>query len=136
MYRFLNQGLAACLLATPALADPQTILRIEAALAAPGMAPGIDATPADIVNIERLSDNAPALLVELHPRFDSAIADLTKDRAGQRLIISVCDRVIMEPLLNGPLPAASLVLTANDPVYLSEVEASLRSATCDGVPVG
>ena len=90
----------------------------------------------DIVNIERIAGNGPALLVELHPRFDNAVADLTKDRAGQRLIISVCDRVIMEPLLNEPVSVASFVLTAYDADYLKEVEASLRSATCDGVPVG
>lgn len=136
MVKSVLQVLALVALPAPALADPRTILRIEAALAAPGMAPGIDATPADIVNIERIAGNGPALLVELHPRFDSAVADLTKDRAGQRLIISVCDRVIMEPLLNAPVSVASFVLTAYDADYLKEVEASLRSATCDGVPVG
>lgn len=136
MVKSVLQVLALVALPAPALADPSTILRIEAALAAPGMAPGIDATPADIVNIERIAGNGPALLVELHPRFDSAVADLTKDRAGQRLIISVCDRVIMEPLLNAPVSVASFVLTAYDADYLKEVEASLRSATCDGVPVG
>lgn len=136
MVKSVLQVLALVALPAPALADPSTILRIEAALAAPGMAPGIDATPADIVNIERIAGNGPALLIELHPRFDSAVADLTKDRAGQRLIISVCDRVIMEPLLNEPVSVASFVLTAYDADYLKEVEASLRSATCDGVPVG
>ena len=120
MFRSLLAGVTLCLLATPALADPANILRIEAALAAPGLAPG----------------NVPSLLVELDPRFDRAIADLTKDRAGQRLIISVCDRVVMEPLLDGPLTRASLVLSAYDPQFLAEVEASLRTATCEGVPVG
>lgn len=136
MFRSLLNGVTLCLIATPALADPATILRIEAALAAPGLAPGIAARPSDIINIERIPGGAPALLVELHPSFDSAIADLTQDRAGQRLIISVCDRVVMEPLLNEPLPAAALVLTAHDPQFLAEVESSLRSATCEGVPVG
>lgn len=136
MFRLLPNGATLCLLATPALADPATILRIEAALAAPGLAPGIDARATDIITIERIPGDAPALLVELHPSFDSAMADLTKDRAGQRLTITVCDRVVMEPLLDGPLPDATLVLSANDPQFLAEVEASLRSATCEGVPVG
>lgn len=136
MFRSLLAGVTLCLLATPALADPANILRIEAALAAPGLAPGIDARAADILTIERVPGNVPSLLVELDPRFDRAIADLTKDRAGQRLIISVCDRVVMEPLLDGPLTRASLVLSAYDPQFLAEVEASLRTATCEGVPVG
>ena len=136
MFRSLLAGVTLCLLATPALADPANILRIEAALAAPGLAPGIDARAADILTIERVSGTVPSLLVELDPRFDRAIADLTKDRAGQRLIISVCDRVVMEPLLDGPLTRVSLVLSAYDPQFLAEVEASLRTATCEGVPVG
>lgn len=136
MFRPLLNGVTLCLLATPALADSAAILRIEAALAAPGLAPGINARATDIITIERVPGNGPTLLVELHPSFDSAIADLTKDRAGQRLIISVCDRVVMEPLLEGPVTEASFVLKAYDPQFLAEVEASLRSATCDGVPVG
>jgi hypothetical protein len=136
MFRPLLNGVTLCLLATPALADPAAILRIEAALAAPGLAPGINARPTDIITIERIPGSGPTLLVELHPSFDSAIADLTKDRAGQRLIISVCDRVVMEPLLSEPLTEAALVLTANDPQFLAGVEDSLRSATCDGVPIG
>jgi hypothetical protein len=136
MFRPLLNAVMLCLLATPALADPTTILRIEAALAAPGLAPGIDARATDIVTIERIPGDNPSLLVKLHPSFDSAMVDLTKDRAGQRLIITVCDRVVMEPLLDGPLPDAAIVLSAYDPQFLAEVEASLRSATCDGVPVG
>lgn len=136
MFRPLLHGLPLCLLATGAFADPAAILRIEAALAAPGLAPGIDARATDIVTIERIAGERPSLLVELGPDFDEAIADLTKNRAGQRLIISICDRVVMEPLLDGPLPDATLILSSDDPQFLAAVEASLRSATCEGVPVG
>lgn len=136
MFRPLLDGVTLCLLATPALAEPAAILRIEAALAAPGLAPGIDAGAKDIIKIERIPGNGPTLLIELDPSFDAALSDLTKDRAGQRLIISVCDRVVMEPLLGEPLTEATLVLTAYDPEFLAGVEDSLRSATCDGVPVG
>jgi uncharacterized LabA/DUF88 family protein len=71
-------------MAMPAAADPVASFRIEAELAAVGQAPAIEAMPGDI---EALNQHAgPALEVTLHPRFDAAVADLTRGRTGQRLI--------------------------------------------------
>jgi hypothetical protein len=118
-------------LAPPAVAESVAMLRIEAALAAIGQAPGINATSGDILSLERDDSQGPSLAVTLHPSFDQAMADLTDDRAGQRLIISVCGRIVLEPLLNEPLPNASILITADDPAFLDEVEAALRAQTCD-----
>ena len=124
------------LLASPALAESSATLRIEAALAAVGQAPGIDATSGDIIALERDDSRGPSLAVTLHPGFDQAMADLTADRAGQRLIISVCGRIVMEPLLHEPIPSASILITADDPDFLDAVEAALRAVSCDGQLLG
>ena len=131
VFKSLAQAVALMTLAVPAHANPAAILRIEAELAAPGLAQGIDATAADIIHLERIFDAGPALLVELHPRHASALRDLTTDRVGQRLIIAVCGRVVLEPLLRSALPLASIVITADDPAFLDEIEASLRAPSCD-----
>ena len=130
MLKPILQTAALLALSLPAQADPTVTLRIEAALAAVGKAPGIDATSADIVHLERIDANGPALAVELHQRFDSAMADLTANRAGQRLIIYVCGQVVLEPLLNDRLLNASLLITADDPLFLDEIEAALRAPSC------
>ncbi len=131
VFKTLAQAAALMTLAVPAHANPAAILRIEAELAAPGLAQGIDATAADIIHLERIFDDRPALLVELHPRHDRALRDLTADRVGQRLIISVCGRVVLEPLLTTALPLAGIVITADDPAFLDEIEATLRAPSCD-----
>ena len=119
-------------MAMPAAAEPVASFRIEAELAAVGQAPAIEAMPGDI---EALNQHAgPALEVTLHPRFDAAVADLTRGRTGQRLIISVCGQVVMEPLLREEIPIASFLLTADDPDFLREVEAALRAPSCATVP--
>ena len=131
MYKYLVPIVTLFITTLPAHANPAAILRIEAELAAPGLAQGIDATAADIINLERIFDTGPALLVELHPRHASALRDLSTDRVGQRLIISVCGRVVLEPLLTAALPLASIVITADDPAFLDEIEATLRAPSCD-----
>ena len=127
-------GLAA--LASPALADSPATLRIEAALAAVGQAPGIDATSADIIALERDDSQGPSLAVTLHPGFGQAMAELTANRAGQRLIISVCGRIVLEPLLQEPILNASILITSDDPESLDEVEAALRTGSCSGQLLG
>ena len=127
-------GLAA--LASPALADSPATLRIEAALAAVGQAPGIDATSADIVALERGDSQGPSLAVTLHPGFGQAMEELTANRAGQRLIISVCGRIVLEPLLQEPILNASILITSDDPESLDEVEAALRTGSCSGQLLG
>lgn len=130
------QAAALLALALPAHGEAPVTLRIEAALAAVGQAPGIDAASTDIVHLERIDADGPALAVQLHPRFEDALADLTANRVGQRLIIYVCGQVVLEPLLNDRLQFASLLITSDDPVFLDEVEAALRAPSCINAPIG
>jgi hypothetical protein len=129
-------GFALAASARPAPADPLATLRIEAALAAVGQAPGFDAAASDIVSLERDDSQGPSLAVTLHPGFDQAMADLTTNRAGQRLIISVCGRIVLEPLLTEPISTASILITTDDPARLDAIEAALRSPSCDAAPIG
>lgn len=120
----------------PAFAEPVATLRIEAALAALGEAPGFNASSSDIVALERDDRQGPSLAVSLHSGFDQAMADLTASRAGQRLIISVCGQVVLEPLLTAPISTASILITTDDPAFLDAIEAALRAPSCEAAPIG
>lgn len=128
----MRAAVALLALAGPAAADPVATFRIEAELAAVGQAPAVEAMPGDIRALDRL--DGPALGLTLHPRLDAAVADLTRGRVGQRLIFSVCGRVVMEPILSDEITVASFLLTADDPAFLREVEAALRAPSCSAVP--
>lgn len=130
--RLIRAAAVLLALAGPAAAEPLASLRIEAELAALGHAPAIEAMPGDIQALNRLP--GPALEVTLHPRFDAAVADMTRGRTGQRLIISVCGRVVMEPILRDEITVASFLLTADDVDFLREVDAALRAPSCAAVP--
>jgi hypothetical protein len=44
--------------------------------------------------------------------------------------------VVLEPLLTTTLPHGSIVITADDPAFLNEIEAALRAPSCEVAAIG
>jgi preprotein translocase subunit SecD len=97
---------------------------------------GVYASGADLELAETTFDMnmRPAVSIRLNASFDAAFAALTARNVGRRGQISVCGKVVSEPMLQSELSTARFIVSGLTMEEANMLAAQLQTRSCDPTP--